>query len=99
VGYADPDSLLELVRSDPEAAWPLVIAYTKEHPEDGYSSALIEEFVYSHDDRFVDRMEFIAGEDLTIRELIAQAYVGGIAGGKRFNELQARLSRQLGWPE
>jgi hypothetical protein len=91
------DPLFELVRSDPETAWPLVISYAKEHPGDGRSSSLIEEFIYQHDDRFVDWMELAARDDWLIRELIAQAYVGGIAGGERFHELQAHLRRQLGW--
>ena len=94
-----PDPLFELVRADPETAWPLVLAYAKAHPED--ASALIEEFIYEHDDRYVDRLEGAARADPVIRELIAMAYVGGFTtvGADRFHALQARLRQELGWPE
>lgn len=100
---SDPDQapLFDLVRSDPDGAWPLVLAYAKEHAGDGFASALIEEFIYEHDDRFIDRLEAVARADPVLRELIAMAYVGGTAsrGAKRFRELQARLGKELGWPE
>ena len=100
--YADPDPLMELVRSDPEHAWPLVLAYAEEHPEDaGRTSALIEEFIYEHGDRLLDRMASAAAESSILRDLIASAYVGGVAsrGAEEFHRLQARLQRESGWPE
>lgn len=92
---------VELVRSDPDRAWPLVVRFANEHPEDGHASSLLEAFVYEHDDRFMGRMEEAARTHPMVKELIAQVYVGGmdIHGIEEFHRLQRRLRRELGWPE
>jgi hypothetical protein len=91
---------VDLVRSDPERAWPLVVQFASEHPEDASATSLLEEFIYEHDDRYIDRMEEAARAHPMVKELIAQAYVGGIAGSgiEEFHRLQGRLRRELGWP-
>ncbi len=90
-----------MVRSDPDRAWPLVVAFVLEHPEDAHASALLEEFIYEHGDQFIDRMAEAARTHPMVKELIAQAYVGGIAGAgiEEFHRLQQRLRRESGWPD
>jgi hypothetical protein len=86
--------LHELVRTDPEAAWPKVVAFVREHPESAYESHdLIEDFVYLHDMQFMSRIELAAVADPVFREAVAQAYVGGFAtnGAREFRLLQERF--------
>lgn len=91
------DDLKELVRSDPERAWPRVLAFVRAHPESAAGHAMIEDFVYEHDDRFISRIEAAALEDSTVREIVVQAYIGGVAseGAEQFWRLQDRLGSGL----
>jgi hypothetical protein len=54
------DDLPDLVKSDPERAWPRVLAFVQQHPEDESAGALIEDFVYEHNDQFIGRIEAAA---------------------------------------
>ena len=93
------DELYELLRSDPEAAWPRVLDFASKHPESASASALIEDFVYLHNDRFISRLEEAVLHDPILREIVEQAYVGGDAsvGAEQFNRLQDRLRSESGW--
>jgi hypothetical protein len=87
------DELHERVKSDPERAWPEVLAFIHDHPNQAAEAQdLIEDFVYEHDERFISRIE-LAAEDPGIRAVIEEAYVGGIAtvGAEQFHALQERL--------
>lgn len=85
--------LRALVRTDPEAAWPQVLAFVREHPELAASQNLIEDLVYEHDDQFITRLEEAALADPSVRDVVVQAYVGGTAseGEGQFRRLQERL--------
>jgi hypothetical protein len=89
------DDLHELVKSDPERAWPMVLELLRAHPESAAAGHLIEDFVYEHDERFIDRIEAAALADPILRDIVDQAYVGGFAsvGAERFHRLQDRLRR------
>ena len=87
------DELHGLVKSDPERAWPLVLAFVRGHPELAASQDMVEDFVYEHNLKFIDRMEAAALADSIFREVVEQAYVGGVAtdGAEEFRRLQDRL--------
>jgi deferrochelatase/peroxidase EfeB len=89
----DFETLHELVAKDPEQAWPLVLAYIREHPDLASAQDLVEDFIYEHDNRFVDRIEAAARQEPVVRNVVEQAYVGGFAtlGAERFQRLQERL--------
>jgi len=89
----DFETLHELVKTDPEAAWPRVVAFIQEHPEKAEGVDLLEDFVYEHDDRFVGRIEEAALADSRVREVVDQAHVGGFAtiGAEEFHNIQERL--------
>jgi hypothetical protein len=89
----DQLSLRELIHSDPDRVWPLVLEFARMNP-DGRS--LIEEFVYEHDERFIGRLEQAAMDDPVIRGILEEAYVGGVAspGTEQVHELQERLRSQ-----
>ena len=87
------DELHELVKNDPERAWPLVLAFVRDNPGSLTSYDLIEDFVYEHDEQFIDRIEAAALHDPVVREVVEHAHVGGFAtvGPERFHLLQDRL--------
>ena len=89
------DDLHELVKSDPERAWPMVLALLRIHPDWVEAAHLMEDFVYEHDERFIDRIEAAALADPIVRDIVDQAYVGGFAsvGAERLHRLQDRLRR------
>lgn len=39
------DELYELVKTDPERAWPALLSYVNEHPEAAPAQGMIEEWV------------------------------------------------------
>jgi hypothetical protein len=87
------DELHELVKSDPERAWPEVLAFIHDYPDlSAEAQDLVEDFVYEHDERFISSLES-AAEDPAMRAVIEKAYVGGFAtvGAERFHALQERL--------
>jgi hypothetical protein len=90
---SDYSSLHELVRIDPERAWPLVLKFVRNHPALAESQDLIEDLVYEHDDRFITRIEAAALDDPVIADVVMQAYVGGVAteGARMFADLRERL--------
>ena len=87
------DELHGLVKSDPERAWPLVLAFVQGHPDSAASQDMIEDFVYEHDMKFIYRIEAAAVDDPVVREIVEQAHVGGFAteGAEEFRRLQDRL--------
>jgi hypothetical protein len=87
------DRLYALVKSDPEQAWPEVLTFVRTYPDSAASQDLLEDLVYEHDERFLDRIEAAALDDPVIRSIVEQLYVGGVAteGAERFNRLQERL--------
>jgi hypothetical protein len=84
------------VKSDPERAWPQVLAFVREHPESAAAGDLIEDLVYEHDQLFIARIESAALADPVVREVVEQAYVGGVAteGAQEFRQVQERLRRR-----
>lgn len=89
------EALHALVKTDPEAAWPHVIGFLRQHPERGEAQDLIEDFVYEHDDRFIGLIEAAALADANVRSVVEQAYVSGFAtrGAEEFHRLQDKLRR------
>jgi hypothetical protein len=87
------DVLHTLVKEDPEAAWPRVVRFIQQHPE--LAADLVEDFVYEHDERFIGRIEAMAGADPVFRSVVEEAYVAGVAtpGAEKFAALQRRLRR------
>lgn len=85
--------LHELVRTDPDTAWPMVLAYIRNHPASAAAIDLIEDLVYEHNDRFISRIEAAALTQEAVRFVVEQAYVGGITteGADKFGALQERL--------
>ncbi len=59
-------------------------------PESPDAGGLIEELIYEHDELFLDRIEVAIMEHPIVREVVQQAYVGGLAtnGAERFQRLQ-----------
>jgi hypothetical protein len=84
------------VKTDPEKAWPQVLAFVREHPELAMSQDLIEDFIYEHDVQFIARLDAAAVADPIFGSLVEQAYVGGMAteGVEQFHLLQERLRRR-----
>ncbi len=82
------------LRLDPEAAWPGVIEFVRRHPATLEASDLIEDLIFEHGERFIDRIEELALTDNAFRSTVAHAYVGGIAGRSidRFHRLQDELN-------
>jgi hypothetical protein len=67
---------------DPEAVWPELRNYlcdARDNPHDPSVIELIEDLMFWHADAFVRRMEKLADDCPSIREMIAAAYVGGTA--------------------
>jgi hypothetical protein len=95
-GPPEARRLHALVKTDPEQAWPRVLAFVREHPELAVSQDLIEDFVYEHDLQFIARLEAAAFADRIVGSLVEQAYVGGMAteGVEQFHLLQERLRRR-----
>jgi hypothetical protein len=89
----ESDELHELITSDPELAWPRVLAFVREHPGTAEAQDFVEDLVYEHDMQFIERLEAEAFVDPALRSVIEQAYVGGVAteGAEQFNRLQERL--------
>ena len=87
------DELHDMVKSDPERAWPLALEFVRRHPELAASQDLIEDFVYEHEVKFIDWIEAAALADPVVREVVEHAHVGGFAtaGSEEFGRLQARL--------
>jgi hypothetical protein len=87
------DDLHELVKSDPELAWPRVLAFVRGHPDLAAAQDLIEHLVYDHNEQFIHRIEAAALDDPVVRGVVEQAYVGGVAseGAEQFRRLQDRL--------
>ncbi len=85
--------LHDLLRSDPERAWPSVLEYLRDFSETGEAIDLIEDLVYDRDDRFIDRLACAALADPAVRAVVEQAYIGGFAtkGAEAFHRLQESL--------
>lgn len=47
-------------RRSPEIAWPLVLAFAQIPTNAGDAIDLMEDFVYKHDEAFIDRLEATA---------------------------------------
>ncbi|MDQ3690311.1 MAG: hypothetical protein M3406_09820 [Chloroflexota bacterium] len=94
------ESLHTMVRTDPDAVWPRVLALIGANGDTAEAQDLIQDFVYEHDDQFIDRIEAAALADSTVRGVVLQAYVGGFAttGAIEFHRLQDRLG-QLDHPD
>ncbi len=94
------ERLHSLVRSDPDRAWPIFLRFAKQN-RGGFAIDLLEDFVYEHDEAFIDRIEAAALQDVAIRNLVEQAHIGGIAtiGAERFNLLQRRLQEDARPPD
>jgi hypothetical protein len=90
----ETDDLHELVKTDPEAAWPQVVELLRIGEDPARAQDLLEDFVYEHDDRFIDRIADAAASEPVIRSVVQEAYVGGVAtrGAEASHELQQRLS-------
>lgn len=84
------------IRLDPEAGWDALRARLCESGvrDELFLMDLVEDLMFSHADRFIDRLERLAEECPQAREAIAFAHVGGVASTaalERFWSLQARL--------
>lgn len=95
----DPDGrrLHRAIRLDPEAGWDDLRARLCEsggRDDELFLMDLVEDLMFSHADRFIDRIERLAEECPEARQTIAYAYVGGLASSpalERFWSLQERL--------
>lgn len=74
----------------------MVLAFVRAHPGSALAQDLIEELVYEHDEQFIPRIEAAALQDPLMREVVEQAYVGGVAseGAEQFHRLQDQLRSQ-----
>ncbi len=90
------DEIHELIKSDPERAWPEVLRFVHRHSSSSEAQDLIQDLVYEWDTRFLDRLEAPALSDQLVAEVIDQSYVGGFAteGCEQFRQLQERLRRR-----
>ena len=81
------------LRRDPEEAWPAVVEFVRQHPASLDARDLVEDLMYEHGDRFIDRIENLARADGAFRSTVAWANVGGIAGPSidRFHRLQDEI--------
>lgn len=86
--------LHDLLKNDPERAWPLVREFVHRHPGSATAQDFIEDLVYEHDLSFIPRIESAALDDPIFREVVVQCHVGGMAtaGVEAFRHLQGRLS-------
>ena len=82
------------LRRDPEAAWPDIIEFVRRHPATLEASDLIEDLMFEHGERFIDRIEGLARTDDAFRSTVAHAYIDGITGPSidRFHRLQDELN-------
>lgn len=84
------ESLHRRVRTDPDAAWPRVLAFIGANRDTAEAQDLIEDYVYEHDDRFIDHIEAAALADSTVRGVVLQAYVGGFAPPERSRSITCK---------
>lgn len=78
------------LQRDAEDAWPAVVEFVRSHPMSLQADDLVEDLMYGHGDRFIDRIEDLARSDPAFRSTVERAHVGGIAGPAidRFHQLQ-----------
>jgi len=99
--YHRLDRLLH--HGDPETAWPQVLEYVcreaTNHARWAEVATLVEDLIYLHADRFIDRIEAEAASNQQFRLALSMAYIGGIGGAavERFLNLQASVSDAAGW--
>jgi hypothetical protein len=91
------DELHDLVRVDPERAWPIVLEFVRDNSGSAVAQDLVEDFVYEHDVAFVSRIREAALGDPRFRDVVLQCHVGGFAttGADEFNRLQADLLEDI----
>jgi hypothetical protein len=99
---ADPDGrrLHRHIRLDPEAGWDELSArMCAPGPRDEpFLTDLLEDLVFWHAERFIDRLERLVEECPESREIVAHAHVGGVASSRaleRFWSLRERLAIDL----
>jgi hypothetical protein len=88
------DQLLH--HGDPEAAWPQVLEYVSREATTHAAEVtmLVEDLIYLHADRFIDRMEAEVATNHQFRLAVSGAYIGGVVGAgiDRFLALQQAIS-------
>lgn len=95
------DGLLH--HGDPESAWPQVLEYVCRETTNPVRWAevatLVEDLIYLHADRFIDRIEAEASSNQQFRLALSQAYIGGTSGPavERFLVLQRDISQPAVW--
>ena len=92
--YDRLDRLLH--HGDPETAWPQVLEYVCREATNHTAevATLVEDLIFLHADRFIDRIEAEAANNQQFRVALSKAYIGGICGAavERFLTLQASVS-------
>jgi len=99
---SDPEGrrLHRAIRLDPEAGWEdLRAGLCGQGPWDqAFLMDLVEDLMFSHAEKFIDRLERLAEDCPEARQTIAYAHVGGLASSpalERFWSLQERLTSDL----
>lgn len=81
------------LQRDPEEAWPDVVEFVRKHPASLDASDLVEDLMFEHGERFIDRIEDLARTDAAFRSTVEFVHLGGIAGPAidRFHQLQDEI--------
>ena len=78
------DRLWELVHDDPEAAWATINVIRREGSDlvlSNLAAGPLEDLLVSHGDRFIDRIEALAGHDTQFKKLLGATWRNSIAPG------------------
>jgi hypothetical protein len=71
------DRLWELVHDDPEAAWSIIQRIRREGSDlilSNLAAGPLEDLLVAHGDRFIDRVETLAGHDAQFRKLLGATW-------------------------
>src|SRR5260370_5695799 len=78
------DRLWELVHDDPEAAWTIINIIRRERSDlllSNLAAGPLEDLLVAHGNRFIDRIEALAGHDAQFRRLLGATWPNSIASG------------------
>jgi hypothetical protein len=89
----DQANVHDLVKSDPERAWPVIVQLIKDGSDPIAALDRLEDLIYEHADRFIARIRTEAHADPLFRGVVVEAHVGGFssAGVDEFRRFQEEL--------
>jgi hypothetical protein len=77
------ERLWELIQDDPETAWNIIQIIRREGSDKvlaNLAAGPLEDLLVAHGDRFIDRIEALAGHDTQFRKLLGATWQNSIPG-------------------